>query len=98
MKKIVSIFVSICFIFSIFIFAEKNINNYSSAIETKKYYKLIADHADEYAFISYNYLKLTILDDEFNVLTEDYDEVVVNLQTNQEVYLIIEQNIYLSFS
>ena len=59
--------------------------------ETKKYYKLIADHQDEYAFISYNYLKLTILDDEFNVLTEDYDEVVVNLKTNQEVYLIIEK-------
>ena len=72
-------------------FIISNINDTFNENEDVKYYKLIADHDDEYAFITYNYLKLTLLDSDFNVITEDYDEIVAPLLKNQEVYLIAEQ-------
>ena len=72
-------------------FVISNINDTFNVNETKKYYKLIADHDDEYAFITYNYLKLTLLDSNYEVITEEYDEIVATLKKNQEVYLIVEQ-------
>ena len=72
-------------------FVISNIHDTFNAQENKKYYKLIADHDDEYAFITYNYLKFTVLNSDYEVIVEDYNEVLVNLTTNQEIYLIVEK-------
>ena len=75
-------------------FIISNINDTLNENESFKVYKLYADHDDRFVFVSDYYAKLSIYDENYNLIKENFDELDVTLSKDQAVYLKVENYAY----
>ena len=71
-------------------FIISNINDTLSENETFKVYQMYADHDDRFVFVSDYYANLSIYNENYELIKENFDELDVTLSKNQIVYLKVE--------
>lgn len=71
-------------------FIISNINDTLNENETFKVYQMYADHDDRFVFVSDYYANLSIYNENYELIKENFDELDVTLSKNQIVYLKVE--------